>query len=86
MVKVLGFIVTVSLLGMSPCAHAQGTSQQNYRGGYVGSGSPSAAPTTSNSNPSVVAPRNSMGSGQNREGALGLTPLHQKELGISKQQ
>jgi hypothetical protein len=86
MVKALGFIIAVSLLGMPPCAHAQGTSQQNSRGGYVGSSGPGAAPTTSNSNPSVVAPRNSVGAGQSREGALGLTPQHQKELGISKQQ
>jgi hypothetical protein len=86
MVKALEFIIVVSLLGMSPCAHAQGTSQQNSRGGYVGSSAPGAAAATSNSNPSVIAPRNSMGASQSREGTLGLTPQHQKELGISKQQ
>jgi hypothetical protein len=85
MVKTPGIIVIVFLLGMSPCALAQGISQQNYRGGYVGSNSPGAA-TTSNNNPTVVAPRNAMGAGQSREGALGLTAQHQKELGISKQQ
>jgi hypothetical protein len=86
MVKALGFIVAVSLLGVSPCAHAQGTSQQNSRGGFGGSSAPGAAPAASNSTPAVAAPRNSMGAGQSREGALGLTPQHQKELGISKQQ
>jgi hypothetical protein len=87
MVKALGFIVTVSLLGVPLCVHAQGTSQQNYRGGYGGSGSPGTASISPNNNPAVVAPRNSLGTGQGRiEDAFGLTPQHQKELGISKPQ
>jgi hypothetical protein len=88
MVKALGFIVTVSLLGMPLCGHAQGTSQQSgTRGGYAGSSSPAAAPTNSNNSPSVAPSRNSAGTSQNRtEGAYGLTPQLQKELGITRQQ
>ena len=83
MVKALGFVITVSLLSIPLCANAQGTSQQNSRGGYVGSTSPGAASTSSNS--TAGAPRTSAGAGRS-EGAFGLTPQHQKELGISKQQ
>ena len=85
MVKALGFVVTVSLLSMPLCANAQGVSQQSNRGGSVGSTSPGAASTSSNSIPSAGAPRTSAGQSRS-EGALGLTPQHQKELGISKQQ
>ena len=89
MVKPLGLIVAVSLLGIPLCAQAQGTSQQNgTRGGYVGTNPAGANSTNSNNGSSAAAPsRNSGGTGKNRtEGAYGLTPQHQKELGISRQQ
>jgi hypothetical protein len=77
------------LLSASPCALAQGTSQQNnIRGGYVGPSSPSATSQSPANTPSLGSPsRNSTGTGQGRtEGAYGLTPQLQKELGIGRQQ
>jgi hypothetical protein len=85
------FLAMTLLLGTSLCAQAQGTYPNGIRNGY-GNGtttapaSTAAAPTGSTSTvPSVN--RNSMGTGQSRpEGALGLTPQLQKELGIGRQQ
>ena len=84
-----GFLMIVLLLCIPPCALAQGTSQQNgIRGGYVGTSSPGATSQSPINAPSSGSPsRNSTGTGQPRsEGAYGLTPQHQKELGISRQQ
>jgi hypothetical protein len=88
MIKAL-FLITISLLCMPPCARAQGTSPQNgVRNGYVGTSSPGAtSPSSTNGASSGSPSRNSTGTGQARsEGAYGLTPQLQKELGISRQQ
>jgi hypothetical protein len=91
----LRFLIVAFLLYSPLSALAQGTSQQNgIRSGYVGTGlpgpgSPGAtstlpSPTTS---PSGSPSRSSIGTGQSRsEGAYGLTPQLQKELGIGRQQ
>jgi len=84
-----GFLTIVLLLCTPPCALAQGTSQQSgVRGGYVGPSSPGATSQPPTNTPALgSASRNSTGTGQGRsEGAYGLTPQHQKELGISRQQ
>jgi hypothetical protein len=83
----LGFLIPVFLL-YAPCAMAQGTSQQTgVRSGYGGTGSPVATSPSSTSSPTVSPSRNPVGAGQSRsEGAYGLTPQLQKELGISRQQ
>ena len=79
------------LLCTSLCAQAQGTYSNGIRNGYSSGAataptSTTGAPTGSTSNvPS--ANRNSNGAGQGRsEGALGLTPQLQRELGIGRQQ
>jgi hypothetical protein len=85
MVKPLGFIVVVSLLGMPVCAQAQGTSQQNdTRGGQCWHQSGWRRFDEFQYGSSVARSRNSGRTGQNR--TEGLTPQHQKELGINKQQ
>jgi hypothetical protein len=88
MIKTLGFLIAISLLSMPLRALAQGASQQNgVRSGYVGTSSPGATSQSSTASPSVSPSRNSIGTGQSRsEGAYGLTPQLQKELGISRQQ
>jgi hypothetical protein len=84
----LGFLIPVFLLCTPLCALAQGTSQQNgIRSGQVGTSSPGAAsPSPANSSSSTPS-RNSVGTGQSRsQGAFGLTPQLQRELGINRQQ
>jgi hypothetical protein len=84
----LGLLIPVFVLCTPVCALAQVTSQQNgIRSGYVGASSPGATSPSSINNPQGLPPRNSVGTGQNRsEGAYGLTPQLQKELGIRRQQ
>jgi hypothetical protein len=87
----VGFLIAVFLLCTPLCALAQGTSQQNgNRSGYVGTSSPGATSTNSTNStnsPSGSPSRNSVGTSQSRsEGAYGLTPQLQKELGINRQQ
>jgi hypothetical protein len=81
-------LIAVFLLCTPLCALAQGTSQQNgNRSGYVGTSSPGATSTNSTNSPSGSPSRNSMATSQSRsEGAYGLTPQLQKELGINRQQ
>lgn len=88
MINTLGFLTTISLLCMPLYAYAQGVSQQNgIRSGYVGTSSPGTTSTSSANSPSGSPARNSPGTVQPRsEGAYGLTPQLQKELGISRQQ
>jgi hypothetical protein len=88
------FLVTIFLLCTPSSIPAQGTYTQGgirsgYGGGSIGTASsPTSANTAAGSasiTPSVN--RNSMGTGQKpSEGALGLTPQLQKELGIGRQQ
>jgi hypothetical protein len=82
-----GFLLAVFLACMPLCAFAQGTSQQTgIRSGYGGTSSPGATSRGSTNSPSGSTSRNSGGSGQSRsEGALGLSPQLQKELGIKQQ-
>jgi hypothetical protein len=82
-----GFLIAVFLACVPFCAFAQGTSQQTgVRSGYGSTSSPGAASQGSTNSPSSSNSRNSVGSGQSRsEGALGLTPQLQKELGIKQQ-
>jgi len=84
----LGFLIPVFLLCTPLCAQAQGTAQQNgIRSGQVGTSSPGAASPSPANSPSNPPSRNSAGTGQGRsEGALGLTPQLQRELGIHRQQ
>jgi hypothetical protein len=82
--KRLLFLILASLLGSPLCAQAQGTSQQIY-GGHS---RPVGANIFTSSRPSIApasASRNSTGAGRT-EGALGLSPQLQKEVGISRQQ
>jgi hypothetical protein len=71
-------------------AWAQGTSPNGIRNGYGGvtPSPPSSSGTTGGSTSNAsAASRNPAGTNQGRsEGALGLTPQLQKELGISRQQ
>jgi hypothetical protein len=82
-----GFLIAVVLACAPSCTFAQGTSQQNgVRSGYGSTSSPGTTSQGSTNSPSGTASRNSTGSGQGRsEGALGLTPQLQKELGIKQQ-
>ena len=81
------------LIGSSLSAEAQGTYQGTYatttRSGY-GGGSPGAtnAAKASSTSPSLAVPAaRNLGTGQGRtEGAMGLSPQLQKEMGISRQQ
>lgn len=77
------------LIATSSSAVAQGTYPSGVRSGYTGttSGSPTpATPATGTSSSPAPATRN-LGTGQGRtEGAMGLTPQLQKELGIGRQQ
>jgi hypothetical protein len=88
MTKTLGILTVVSLLCMPLHTHAQGTSQQNgTRNGYVGTGSPGMTSISTPNSPAGSPSRNAAGTGQSRsEGAYGLTPQLQKELGIGRQQ
>jgi hypothetical protein len=88
MVKRLGFLIAASLICMPLCAQAQGTPPQSgKRGGYAGTSSPGTTSPSSTKNLSGSPSRNSTATGQGRtEGAYGMTPQLQKELGISRQQ
>ncbi|MGY4615544.1 hypothetical protein ACVWZ4_000771 [Bradyrhizobium sp. USDA 4472] len=85
-----GLLVAGALfIGLSFPAKAQGTyTITTTRGGYTGStyGTPDAPKAPATSRYVAPAPRNP-GTGQGRtEGAMGLTPQLQRELGISRQQ
>jgi hypothetical protein len=92
MMKALNALLLVTSLLAGAYASAQGTYSNGIRSGYVGptSGTQSSttngtsgSPTTSYSSPATRNP----GTGQGRtEGAMGLTPQLQRELGISRQQ
>jgi hypothetical protein len=88
MIKTLGFLTTTSLLCMPLYAHAQAVVQQNgIRSGYAGTSSPDTSSAGTTNSPYGSPARNSPGTSQPRsEGAYGLTPQLQKELGISRQQ
>jgi hypothetical protein len=78
-----------TLLGTSLSAHAQATYSNGIRSGYAGSATNSTTspipPPSPLSNP-APATRN-LGTGQGRtEGAMGLTPQLQREMGIGRQQ
>jgi hypothetical protein len=82
-------LAVATLLGTSACAHAQGTYSNGIRNGYTGSApSSTISTTTSPVSPSNPAPTTrNLGTGQGRtEGAMGLTPQLQRELGIGRQQ
>jgi hypothetical protein len=81
-----GILVVLLLFGGS--AWAQGTNTAGIRSGYGAAASPpsTASPGTTSSGASP-RPQNSIGTGQRRsEGAFGLSPQLQRELGISRQQ
>ena len=92
MMKPLKALLLVTSLLAGAHAWAQGTSSNGIRSGYAGptsgtqsstSSGTSVSPTTSYPAP---ATRN-LGTGQGRtEGAMGLTPQLQRELGIGRQQ
>ncbi len=80
------------MLTMSLAAHAQGTGSNGVRSGYAGTPSApqnstsSGTPASGASSYPVPVTRN-LGTGQGRtEGAMGLTPQLQRELGITRQQ
>jgi len=83
-------LALAAVLGTSMSAEAQGTYPNGVRGGYAGSAPVSASPTTSSPPPSPAYPApatRNLGTGQGRsEGAMGMTPQMQKELGITRQQ
>ena len=87
-------LVGVALsIGTSMSVAAQGTSSNGIRSGYTGgySGTTSSSSTSSTTSAgsggsSTPVPRN-LGTGQGRtEGAMGLSPQLQREMGISRQQ
>jgi hypothetical protein len=83
-----GFLIAVILACAPPCAFAQGTSQQTagVRSGYGKTSSSGATSQGSTNSPSGSTSRSSGAGGQGRsEGALGMTPQLQKELGIKQQ-
>lgn len=84
------FLVASFLVATSLPAHTQGTYSTGVRSGYGGTTTTTSPSTsTQTSAPSGVSPtnRNGIGTGQGRtEGALGMTPQLQRELGIGKQQ
>lgn len=70
-------------------AAAQGTYSNGVRSGYSGtnSGSPNATATSAGTPSSPTSTSRNVGAGQGRtEGALGLTPQLQREMGIRSQQ
>lgn len=87
------FLAISLLFGTTLSASAQGTYTSGARNGYAGttSSSSSSATTSTGSSAgttssSTQSPRN-LGTGQGRiEGAMGLSPQLQKEMGISRQQ
>jgi hypothetical protein len=82
-----GFLIAVFLACVPLSAFAQVTSQQNgVRSGYGSTSSSGATSKRSANNPSGSASQNSPSNSQGRsEGALGMTPQLQKELGIKQQ-
>ena len=88
-ILIVTFLLCVPLCARAQSTYTQGGIRNGYGGGSIGTASsPTSANTAAGSasiTPSVN--RNSMGTGQKpSEGALGLTPQLQKELGISRQQ
>jgi len=82
-------LVGATLLGTCLSAHAQGTYSNGIRSGYAGTApSSTTSTTTSPASPSNPAPATrNLGTGQGRtEGAMGLTPQLQREIGIGRQQ
>ena len=87
----LVFLVAALLLSTFGSAQAQGTYPSGVRSGYGGTTttttSTSTSPQTGSSSSTSSGNRNGIGTGQGRpEGALGMTPQLQRELGIGKQQ
>ncbi|QPF90301.1 hypothetical protein [Bradyrhizobium commune] len=88
-------LLAVSLLASTPLsAAAQGTYTNGVRSGYAGTTTSSSSSSTATStgssagtaSSSIQSSRN-LGTGQGRtEGAMGLSPQLQKEMGISRQQ
>lgn len=81
------------LIGSSLSAAAQSTYANGVRSGYAGTTSRSTSSTATSTGSSAVSvspPSQSsrnLGTGQGRtEGAMGLSPQLQKEMGISRQQ
>ncbi|MGY4626739.1 hypothetical protein ACVWY3_004495 [Bradyrhizobium sp. USDA 4486] len=77
------------LIATSHSAIAQGTYPSGVRSGYTGTMSSSPTPMTSatGASPSPTPSTRNLGTGQGRtEGAMGLSPQLQKELGIGRQQ
>lgn len=87
----LAFTLLVgTTLGTTLSAAAQGTYSNGVRSGYAGTNSSSPATTSTGPSPgtasSTPSSRN-LGTGQGRtEGAMGLSPQLQKEMGITRQQ
>lgn len=87
------FLVAIFLLCTPPSIRAQGTYANGIRNGY-GGGSVGAATSPASTNTPAGSPskissgnRNSIGTGQSpSEGAFGLTPQLQRELGLNRQQ
>jgi hypothetical protein len=89
----LGILIATFLLCVPLSARAQGTYtqggiRQGYGSGSIGpANSPSSANTAAGSASITPSVNRNSGTGQKpSEGALGLTPQLQKELGISRQQ
>jgi hypothetical protein len=86
------YLAVALLMGTSMAVHAQVTSPNGVRSGYSGGYSGSSGSSTSNTTSpgsavsSTQTSRN-LGTGQGRtEGAMGLAPQLQREMGISRQQ
>lgn len=77
------------LIGASVSAAAQSTSANGVRSGYTGttSSSPASGATSTRSTSSQTQTSRNLGTGQGRtEGAMGLSPQLQREMGVSRQQ
>jgi hypothetical protein len=86
-------LATALLVGTTVSAAAQGTYPNGVRSGYAGTTSNSSSSTTTSTGssaataPSSTQSSRNLGTGQGRtEGAMGLSPQLQKELGIGRQQ
>jgi hypothetical protein len=86
----LGFLAAIFILCTPLSAQAQGypTGIRTGTNGSTSSGSATSSTQTSTTSASrAPAGNRNMGTGQTQpEGALGMTPQLQKELGISRQQ
>ena len=85
------FVAIALLIGTPLSAAAQGTYTNGVRSGYAGttSSSPAAPSTGSPTGQITASPQTSrnLGTGQGRtEGAMGLSPQLQREMGLSRQQ